>query len=50
MAVPANPLAPKPARPRGAKILAITGAVLVVLGFIGTVALARFVARGRIGD
>lgn len=36
MALPANPLAPKRTRPRGAKILVIAGAVLLVLGFVGT--------------
>ncbi len=38
MALPVDPYAPTRTRPRGAKILAITGAVLLVLGFVGTVA------------
>lgn len=38
MALPANPLAPRPARPRGARILAIVGAVLLLLGLAGTTA------------
>ena len=38
MALPANPQATRATRPRGAKILAIVGAVLLVLGFVGTTA------------
>ena len=38
MALPVDPYAPTRTRPRGAKILTITGAVLLVLGFVGTVA------------
>lgn len=38
MALPLDPQAPKRSRPRGAKILAILGAVLLVLGFVGTTA------------
>lgn len=38
MVLPANPLAPKRTRPRGAVVLAIVGAVLLVAGFVGTTA------------
>lgn len=38
MALPAYPQAPKPTRASGAKVLAIAGIVLLVLGFLGTTA------------